>query len=137
MRFGRGDTLEGEQSSPCSAPWWRDAFQLVEEVELIAGSHRVNEIERALPGISRSLLASRLRHLHDAGVVERLPGAQSKVPEYHLSEAGRELTSVIEALGAWGVRWAFDDPQPEELDAGLLVWKVHQRINHERVQPCG
>jgi HxlR-like helix-turn-helix len=72
MHFGRGDALEGEQSSPCSAPWWRDAFQLVEEVELIAGSHRVNEIERALPGISRSLLASRLRHLHDAGVVERL-----------------------------------------------------------------
>jgi DNA-binding HxlR family transcriptional regulator len=101
--------------------------------ELIAGSHRFNEIERALPGISRSLLASRLRHLHDAGVVERLPGAQSKVPEYHLSEAGRELTSVIEALGAWGVRWAFDDPQPEELDAGLLVWKIHQRINHERL----
>jgi hypothetical protein len=38
---------------------------------------------------------------------------------------------VIEALGAWGVRWAFDDPQPEELEAGLLIWKIHQRINRE------
>jgi len=99
--------------------------------ELIAGSHRFNEIERALPGISRSLLASRLRQLEDAGVIERLPRAESTLAEYHLSDAGRELKPVIEALGAWGVRWAFGDPQPEELDAGLLVWKIHQRINRE------
>jgi len=39
--------------------------------ELIAGSHRFNEIERALPGISRSLLASRLRQLEETGVIER------------------------------------------------------------------
>jgi DNA-binding HxlR family transcriptional regulator len=101
--------------------------------ELIAGSHRFNEIERALPGISRSLLASRLRQLEDAGVVERLRHAKSKLPEYHLTEAGREFKPVIEALGAWGVSWAFGDPQPEELDAGLLVWKIHQRINRERL----
>ena len=101
--------------------------------ELIAGSHRFNEIERALPGISRSLLASRLRQLEEGGVIERVPRAQSKLPEYHLSEAGRALKPVIEALGAWGVRWAFGDPRPEELDAGLLVWKIHQRINRERL----
>ncbi|HJR59320.1 MAG TPA: helix-turn-helix domain-containing protein [Vicinamibacterales bacterium] len=101
--------------------------------ELLAGSHRFNEIERALPGISRSLLASRLRQLERAGVLERLPSTQSKVPEYHLSEAGRDLKPVIEAFGSWGVRWAFGDPQPEELDAGLLIWKIHQRINRERL----
>ena len=101
--------------------------------ELIAGSHRFNEIERALPGISRSLLVSRLRQLEDAGVVERIVRASSGLPEYHLTEAGRELKVVIEALGAWGVRWAFGDPQPEELDGGLLVWKIHQRIHRERL----
>jgi DNA-binding HxlR family transcriptional regulator len=99
--------------------------------ELVLGSHRFNEIERGLPGISRSLLASRLRDLEQSGVVQRLPGAHSRTPEYHLSESGRDLKQVIEALGAWGVRWAFGEPQPEELDAGLLVWKVHQRINRE------
>jgi DNA-binding HxlR family transcriptional regulator len=99
--------------------------------ELVLGSHRFNDIERGLPGISRSLLASRLRDLEDAGVVERLPRAHSRLTEYHLTEAGRELKVVIEALGAWGVRWAFGDPRPEELDAGLLVWKIHQRINRE------
>jgi len=99
--------------------------------ELVLGSHRFNDIERGLPGISRSLLAARLRGLENSGVVERLPRAPSKVPEYHLTDAGRELKVVIEALGAWGVRWAFADPRPEELDAGLLVWKIHQRINRE------
>jgi DNA-binding HxlR family transcriptional regulator len=99
--------------------------------ELAAGSHRFNEIERGLPGISRSLLASRLRDLESAGVIERLPGARSGMAEYHLSEAGADLKTVLDALGAWGVRWAFGDPRPEELDAGLLVWKIHQRINRE------
>jgi DNA-binding HxlR family transcriptional regulator len=99
--------------------------------ELILGSHRFNEIERGLPGISRSLLASRLRELEAAGIIERLPGAQPKATEYHLSEAGRSLKTVIEAFGAWGARWAFGDPRPEELDAGLLVWKIHQRINRD------
>ena len=99
--------------------------------ELILGSHRFNEIERGLPGISRSLLVSRLRDLEDAGVVERPPDAQSKVSGYHLSEAGRDLKSVIESRGAWGVRWAFGDPRPEELDAGLLIWRIHQRIDRE------
>jgi hypothetical protein len=50
---------------------------------------------------------------------------------YHLSEAGRDLKTVIETLGAWGVRWAFGEPRPEELDAGLLIWRIHQRINRE------
>ena len=99
--------------------------------ELVLGSHRFNDLERGLPGISRSLLASRLRDLESAGVVERLPRARSKIAEYHLSEAGRELKAVIEALGAWGVRWAFGEPRAEELDAGLLVWKIHQRIDRD------
>jgi DNA-binding HxlR family transcriptional regulator len=108
-----------------------DRWTLLIVRELILGSHRFNEIERGLPGISRSLLAARLRDLERSGVVERLPGPQSKVAEYHLSDAGRDVRKVIEALGAWGVRWAFGDPVLAELDAGLLVWKIHQRIDRE------
>ena len=97
--------------------------------ELILGSRRFNQIERGLPGISRSMLTSRLRDLEDSGVIERLPGVKGM--EYHLTEAGHDLKTVIETLGAWGVRWAFGEPQPDELDAGLLVWRIHQRINRE------
>jgi Predicted transcriptional regulators len=110
-----------------------DRWTLLIVREVFLGSHRFNDIERGLPGISRSLLASRLRDLEQSGIIERLPSTRSNVAEYHFSDAGRALKPVIEALGGWGVRWAFDDPKPEELDAGLLVWKIHQRIDRERL----
>ncbi len=101
--------------------------------ELLAGSLQFNRIDRGLPVISRSLLAARLRHLEDAGVVERRKAGQSI--EYHLTEAGRDLQRVLERLGEWGVRWAFGEPKPEELDPVLLLWKMHQRIRRDLLPP--
>ena len=101
--------------------------------ELLAGSQHFNAIERGLPGISRSLLVDRLRHLEDAGVLERRTGERPNVSEYLLTDAGRELKDVIDRLGAWGVRWAFGDPRPEDLDPALLLWKMHQRIDRTQL----
>jgi DNA-binding HxlR family transcriptional regulator len=104
--------------------------------ELLAGSRHFNEIQRGLPGISRSLLVSRLQHLEDSGVVERHAGPRPNVTEYVLTEAGTELRDVIQHLGAWGVRRAFTEPDPEELKPELLVWKIHQRIDRREL-PIG
>ena len=110
-----------------------DRWTLLIVRELIAGSRRFNEIERGLPGISRSLLASRLRDLQRANIIDRLPGSAQNVTEYHLTDAGRDVKRVVEAMGSWGVNWAFDEPSPEEMDAGLVVWKVHQRVDRSRL----
>jgi DNA-binding HxlR family transcriptional regulator len=99
--------------------------------ELLAGSRHFNAIERGLPGISRSVLAARLRHLADGGVLECRRGERPNATTYELTEAGRDLVRVIDRLGAWGVRWAFGDPRPEELDPVLLLWKIHQRIRRQ------
>ena len=99
--------------------------------ELLAGAGHFNGIERGLPGISRSLLASRLRLLVDAGVIVRREGRQSNRSEYELTDAGRDLERVLDRLGEWGVRWAFGDPRPEELDPVLLLWKMHRRIRRD------
>jgi DNA-binding HxlR family transcriptional regulator len=104
--------------------------------ELLAGSQHFNEIERGLPGISRSLLVSRLRHLEDRGVIERQQHQRPNRIEYSLTEAGRDLQRVIERLGEWGVRWAFGEPKPEELDPGVLLWKMRQRVDRSRL-PAG
>ena len=104
--------------------------------ELLAGSQHFNEVERGLPGISRSLLVSRLRHLEDRGVIQRLQLVRPNRIEYSLTEAGRDLQHVIERLGEWGVRWAFGEPKPEELDPGVLLWKMHQRVDRSRL-PAG
>jgi DNA-binding HxlR family transcriptional regulator len=103
--------------------------------ELLAGSQHFNEIERGLPGISRSLLVARLRHLEDRGVVERRQRHHPNCVEYSLTEAGRDLRPVIERLGEWGVRWAFGEPRLEELDPAVLLWKMHQRVDHSQLPP--
>src|SRR5262245_33511648 len=99
--------------------------------ELLAGCRRFNAIERGLPGSSRSVLAARLRALEDAGVIVRHGGDRRNSSDYELTEAGSDLERVIDRLGEWGVRWAFGDPRPEELDPVLLVWKMHQRIRRD------
>ncbi len=103
--------------------------------ELIANTHRFNDLERGLPGISRPLLAKRLRQLEHAGVVERRPAPNGKWAEYHLTAAGRELEQVIEALGHWGARWAFGDPRTHERDPALLLWWMRRRINRHLLPP--
>jgi DNA-binding HxlR family transcriptional regulator len=103
--------------------------------ELLAGSQHFNQIERGLPGISRSLLVARLRHLEDRGVVERRQRHHPNCVEYSLTEAGRDLRPVIERLGEWGVRWAFGEPRLEELDPAVLLWKMHQRVDHSQLPP--
>ena len=32
-------------------------------------------------------------------------------------------------LGAWGARWTFGEPEPDELDAEVLVWWMHRRLD--------
>jgi DNA-binding HxlR family transcriptional regulator len=93
--------------------------------DLICGTTRFNDLARGMPGLSRSLLAKRLRQLELAGVVERADG------EYHLTPAGRDLHDVIWALGEWGARWQFDEPREEELDPDLLMWWVHDRLDFD------
>src|SRR5258705_1194236 len=67
--------------------------------ELLAGSHRFNEIHRCIPLISRALLAQRLRDLEGAGVVTVRPGAKAGGREYHLTDSGREFRATLAALG--------------------------------------
>lgn len=103
--------------------------------ELLFGSRHFNELQRGLPGISRSLLVARLRHLEDKGVIERHTGARPNVTEYILTEAGNDLMDVITHLGTWAIKWVFANPNPDELDPALLLWKMHQRVDHREFPP--
>jgi len=66
------------------------------------GTRRFGELRKDNPSISHRMLTLELRKLEAAGLVERTqyPGYPSRV-EYRLSESGREVLPLIEALGGW------------------------------------
>jgi DNA-binding HxlR family transcriptional regulator len=94
--------------------------------ELILGSRRFNDIHRGLGRMSRTLLIQRLRDLERHGIVERTIDDAGRTSEYRLTTAGKEMEPLVWGLGAWAARWSFGDPADGELDAALLVWRLHQ-----------
>jgi len=98
--------------------------------EFVAGSTRFNELRRGVPRMSPALLSKRLKDLEAAGVIARSQVAgEPDVFEYHLTEAGRSLAPVIEAVGVWGHRWIDAESSLEKLDPNLLMWDIRRNIN--------
>jgi DNA-binding HxlR family transcriptional regulator len=90
---------------------------------MLGGATGFNEIQRCLPGVSRSVLAGRLKDLERAGVIERRIGADGRATGYRLTPRGRDLKPVLFAIGSWGATWLLDDPEPEEIDPDfIMVW---------------
>jgi DNA-binding HxlR family transcriptional regulator len=98
-----------------------DRWTLLIVRELLGGATGFNELQRGLPGISRSVLTDRMRALERAEVIERRTGPTGRTLDYRLTSAGRDLQSVVQAIGEWGVTWSFTEPHPEELDPDLLI----------------
>jgi DNA-binding HxlR family transcriptional regulator len=111
-----------------------DRWTLLIVRDLLIGTNHFNDLERGLPGISRGLLAERLRRLQRMGLVEKthLSSGRQRTA-YHLTEAGQELQAVINSFLVWGARWAFTEPQEEELDPVLLMWWMRSRIRVEQL----
>lgn len=111
-----------------------DRWTLLIVRDMLSGTRHFNDLERGLPRISRALLASRLRQLQQAGIIEkRLNGSGRQTTEYLLTQAGQELINVVGSLRVWGETWAFGDPAPEELDPILLMWQMRQRVNRDQL----
>ena len=101
--------------------------------ELVTGSRRFNELRRGLPRMSPALLSKRLSQLARAGLIAR--HVDGNEVHYLLSPAGEELQPIVEALGAWGIRW-IGYLGEEDLDPSLLLWDMHRNIDHAAV-PSG
>jgi DNA-binding HxlR family transcriptional regulator len=100
--------------------------------EMLTGQRRFNDLIRGLPGLSRALLARRLRQLEAAGIVVKASGPGGD-GGYDLTEAGRDLFPLVFGLAEWGARHAFGDPRPDELDPETLMWWFHGRIDTTEV----
>jgi DNA-binding HxlR family transcriptional regulator len=103
--------------------------------EMLGGASGFNELQRGLPGISRSVLSDRMRALERAEVVERRTGPKGRTLEYRLTPAGHDLQPVVQAIGEWGATWSFTDPRPEELDPDLLIVWMARHVDRRRLPP--
>jgi DNA-binding HxlR family transcriptional regulator len=74
--------------------------------DALGGSTRFSQFQQSL-GIPREVLTARLASLVDGGVLERTTykpeGARAR-EEYVLTDAGRDLSLVLLALGGWADR---------------------------------
>ena len=67
-----------------------------------AGAVRFNEFRQAVGAIPPRTLAARLAELEEAGILERrVIDARPPYVEYRLTERGRRLKALVEALRRW------------------------------------
>lgn len=73
---------------------------------LLSGPKRFSDFRHQIPELSDRLLSERLKELEEAGIVERcVLDTKPVAVEYRLTEAGRGLQPVVEAIQAWAERW--------------------------------
>ena len=96
--------------------------------DLAEGRSRFCELERSLEGISPRTLSLRLRALEEEGIVERqtFPEVPPRV-EYGLTEKGRALIPIVEAMRVYGDQWldasgsCGEPAETADADAALLA----------------
>jgi DNA-binding HxlR family transcriptional regulator len=109
--------------------------------EIAFGNTRFDAIARNT-GAPRDRLAARLRALEAAGVVARRPYSDHPPRyEYELTEAGRDLRTVLQALRAWGDKWAVDTPPAafahscgHDLDTAVVCRHCGEEVSTDDLQ---
>jgi DNA-binding HxlR family transcriptional regulator len=74
------------------------------------GAPHFGALKRAIPGVSSKVLTERVRHLEQAGILQRHPKPALR-PEmlYSLTSRGLELKAVLDNLRELGARWQRED----------------------------
>lgn len=105
-------------------PWcWRVVL------DIARGHHRFDDLVSEL-AISRKVLADRLHHLMDCGVVHRSPYQENPTRyDYDLTAQGHALLPVVVALQDWGDRWVLGDGEVSATStAGADERRVHALV---------
>src|SRR6266542_4594413 len=95
--------------------------------DLLTGPRRFSDLRRLLTNVTPKWLTIRLRQLEHEGIVTREQQPGRREVWYELTEKGRDLAPVLEALVAWGLKYelhpleADEAAHPEHLVAGLVV----------------
>ena len=107
------NALAGQSSSLCKAlSVIGDRWTLLILNQCFLKLRRYGEIRSSL-GLSKPLLAARLKKMVRLGVLKKVPSRKSaRVHEYLLTKKGRQLYPVLLALVRWGNASAVEEAQP-------------------------
>lgn len=118
------------QNSPTGTicPRYEQAIQLLGKrwtglllYALLDGPQRFCELTATVEGLSDRVLSDRLRELEVEGVIERTVYPQIPVRvEYQLTQKGRALKPVVEAIHTWAETWV---TLPEDTSSPLQASK--------------
>ncbi|MGK7913596.1 MAG: winged helix-turn-helix transcriptional regulator [Synechococcus sp.] len=82
--------------------------------ELFIETCRFNQLHRAISGITQKMLTQQLRELESDGIIHR--EVYKQVPpkvEYSLTQKGRSLEPVLDAMHEWGEQFEDDAASAE------------------------
>jgi len=97
----------------------RWTLQIIREMSL--GATRFSEFRQYLPKMSPTLLNTRLKTLEEQGIIVRRRSPEKRSHEYQLTPCGKALKPVLREFGKWGMHWAFDSMNPEELNVSAII----------------
>jgi DNA-binding HxlR family transcriptional regulator len=112
-----------------------ESWSLLIVRDVWVGITRFDDLQADL-GVSRKVLAERLRLLVDEAVLERrLYNERPPRHEYVLTEKGAELTDILITITAWGDRWTATGAGPPV----LLRHRACGHVTHAEVHcaVCG
>ena len=73
------------------------------------------QVRAAVPDVSNRMLSERLREFEAEGIVKRLVIPERPVRvEYRLTEKGRALEGVVDAVAAWAEEWISSEETGDE-----------------------
>jgi DNA-binding HxlR family transcriptional regulator len=101
--------------------------------ELMLGTCRFSDFQRALSRISPTLLNKRLKSLEACGIIVKKKSPGQKGYEYRLTASGKELKPLIETLAVWGMRWSRGQMTDAELDVEFLMWDLQRRLQTQHL----
>mgnify|MGYP006269753269 FL=1 len=105
---------------------------------LCCGATRYSEIRESVPRMSTALLSRRLAQLEDASLLERTRRPDGPGHDYRLTEAGRQLFPVLEAMGQWSQAWLRREiTRDENLDPDILMWELRRIARSSGPQATG
>jgi DNA-binding HxlR family transcriptional regulator len=115
-----------------------DRWSLLIVRDLLAGPRRFSDLKRLLTSVTAKWLTIRLRALEAEEIVTRKQEPGRREVWYELTEKGRDLAPVLEALLAWGLKYERHALAPDEpAHAEHVVEGLRVALNAAEPKPSG